>query len=529
MTTPAAGLAALALFVLVLGYWVPLRVRQRQELAESRTDDRFSAGLRILAVAARGRVPAVATAGESVDASGLMLGGGDGPPALESHPAPEGRRASVGGASVTDLPVGGVMMSAASPGRGPTAERAMAEHPMADRPTGHATRAGGAGARSAEHVAAALPNHGAAHRELLAARARRASRRLRVTLLLVAAVAATGSAAAAGLLPGWVVLAPAVLLALVLVLGRIAANAARRADARWAAERRAAQRRALQARALAAGGPPAPRNRARVTGHAVRGSSAMTQALRRVAPHEVAGADGSRATGDIARRSGGAAPEAVAVDGAAAPDAQAHEQDGAQAHGQDGAVERAPADGVRADGAPAGGVAREAVTEATRTAASSAASSSAASSSAASSSAARASAASSTGTPLGAFAGTSAGRSAGAAAGTPLGTPWEARPVPLPTYVTKPAAPRREPRPLTGATPVVSTGWTSSTWQRLDDPGETVGEANTSWSLGTPAVEVPVAPEPATDEALRAPEPRPVTETLGLPLEQILARRRAAG
>jgi hypothetical protein len=148
---------------------------------------------------------------------------------------------------------------------------------------------------------------------------------------------------------------------------------------------------------------------------------------------------------------------------------------------------------------------------------------------------------------------------AAAAVDEAAGSAWEPRPVPLPTYVTKPAAPRREPRPITGATAAVSTGWSSSPWQRVEDRGEEVGEATTSWSLGatqdaalgptaTPAPVVrggggaPVtasagggatagggAAGPADGDPTVAEEPRTRSETLGLPLEQILARRRAAG
>ncbi|WP_402467200.1 hypothetical protein [Isoptericola aurantiacus] len=51
MDTSPAGLAALALVVLWLGYWVPQQVRRRQLLADARVADRFSGGLRVLAVA----------------------------------------------------------------------------------------------------------------------------------------------------------------------------------------------------------------------------------------------------------------------------------------------------------------------------------------------------------------------------------------------------------------------------------------------------------------------------------------------
>jgi hypothetical protein len=86
------------------------------------------------------------------------------------------------------------------------------------------------------------------------------------------------------------------------------------------------------------------------------------------------------------------------------------------------------------------------------------------------------------------------------------GEAWDPVPVPLPTYVTKPEAPRREPKPLSGATPVAASAAAASDAQRTE-----------------------VRAGPVADELLAAEPPRPRTETLGLPLEQILARRRAAG
>lgn len=93
----------------------------------------------------------------------------------------------------------------------------------------------------------------------------------------------------------------------------------------------------------------------------------------------------------------------------------------------------------------------------------------------------------------------------------PSTEPWEPVPVPLPTYVTKPAAPRREQ---------ATTVPTHET--RAAPPG------------AVPTAEAPSTGErPGPDErhegGRELEEPRPRTETLGLPLEQILARRRAAG
>ncbi|ACZ31825.1 hypothetical protein Xcel_2811 [Xylanimonas cellulosilytica DSM 15894] len=480
MATSAAGLAALALFVLVLGYWVPLRVRQRQELAEARVDDRFSAGLRVLAVGARGPVPALAGA----PSSGASVGA-----------APSGRAGLMTGATLLtgatpEVPIAGLLEMAATPLpiTVPVRHDAREETPMAPPQTT---------ARSSR-------------RALLEARAKRARRRLTLTLVLFVATAAAWAAVPLTTLLWYGALVPSVLLAVVLGLGRAAAASARRSDARWAAEQRAAERRALQARALAAGGTRAPMNRARVTGRAVRGSSAMTQMLPRVAVKVVDGeAVEGRASGTVRAGDGGAE---VAADASATASASA-DKAGSMPGSADGA-------GRTADDASRGADATVRTTDA----------------------AGRRADAADAATGATARAAEAAGRSTGATpfAAPTLGRPWEPRPVPLPTYVTKQAAPHREPRPLTGTTSTVSTGWSSSPWQRVEDAAEEVGEANTSWTLGaarpaptpapaTPAPAKPASSTPAPTDPLATPEPRPTTETLGLPLDQILARRRAAG
>jgi hypothetical protein len=79
------------------------------------------------------------------------------------------------------------------------------------------------------------------------------------------------------------------------------------------------------------------------------------------------------------------------------------------------------------------------------------------------------------------------------------GRAWDPVPVPRPTYTMKPSAPRREPAPLPRQEPSASAG----------------------------AAPVVVAP-PAT-ERVEGDAQKPRTETLGLDLNEILARRRAAG
>jgi hypothetical protein len=272
-------------------------------------------------------------------------------------------------------------------------------------------------------------------------RAARARRRLLLTLVLVLGTAVAWVLVAIGTVGWYAGAAPSVLLLAVLITGSVAARAGRRADAHWTAERRTAERRAAQARTLANGGPYAPRNRARVTGHAVHGSSTHTQMIPRVA---VAAAPAELpATATLAEREDGG--------GVAEDQAPAEPRPSVEAPAETPATDDAPAVDVPPARRPIGG------------------------------------------------------------------EPWVPVPVPLPTYVTKPAAPRREPRPLTGATPAVAA--------RLQDTmNRALGATTTPARADATAGETPSGtPVPAGDE------PRPRTETLGLPLDQILARRRAAG
>jgi hypothetical protein len=112
--------------------------------------------------------------------------------------------------------------------------------------------------------------------------------------------------------------------------------------------------------------------------------------------------------------------------------------------------------------------------------------------------------------------GTVAAPSAPAPARRPVGgEPWEPVPVPLPTYVTKPEAPRREQE---------TTVPVSRRRVALPPVWDVVPERASATSADDAGVG-----DRSTADAVRADEPRPRTETLGLPLEQILARRRATG
>jgi hypothetical protein len=285
----------------------------------------------------------------------------------------------------------------------------------------------------------ATPAVRASRLAMLERRAARARRRLVLTLLLTLLTAAGWTVVGLGYATWWAGAGPTGLLAVVLVLGVVAARSARRADARWRAEQSAARREALQARALANGGPYAPRNRARVTGRAVRPSGHNTQMIPRVdvgarAPREPA----------PARTEKVAEPEPSGFDTLL----EAEE----------------PTPKVIEQPAP------------------------------------------------------------GATSSNGVGGPaWDPVPVPLPTYVTKPEAPRREPKPFTGAAPVAAPKPAAAVAQNATDAPTSDATAD------APPVSAADAKALADELLLATEPPRQRTETLGLPLEQILARRRAAG
>ncbi|MEL7976676.1 hypothetical protein AAG589_12505 [Isoptericola sp. F-RaC21] len=438
METSAAGLAVLALFVLWLGFWVPHRLRHRQQLLDARVDDRFSGGLRVLAVAGAGGTRGVTTPT-----------GGAAPLLVPGTPSEGGRG---------ERPMGldddrGVSRALAAPRATEQAER-----PRESRLA------------------------------LLEQRAARARRRLLLTVLLL--LLTVGGWVVVGLgLVGWYAGAvPSALLLVVLVLGRVAVLQARRADARWVAERKAAQRQATEARALANGGPHAPRNRPRVTGHAVRPSAAHTQMIPRVSQ---AGAQPAARTSARTTRSPEPAPSSRAT--VPADDARGEES----AEPEPAPARRSPASSerlvfdVRAD---------EPTTEPEPVVV------------------------------------VDPGEPAPAGP-PPVGSePWEPVPVPLPTYVTKPAAPRREPRPLpaSGAGRALPAGDADRGAALAATMRATLGP--TATPAGAPAAErapgtlgAASSAADGTADLTAGDEPRPRTETLGLPLDEILARRRAAG
>lgn len=210
----------LAVAGLWIAYLVPHRLRSRQELLESRAEDRFSEGLRVLRVAhaAGATGPVTGRAAHRPAASGQVL----------IHPG--GRR---GGGGHMNRP-----------------------HAARDRAVADAVRT-----TAAQH----------AQRAAYLARRRAAARRRAVlTLVLLVASAVAWGAVALASAPALAGLVPTGTLAGVLVLGRRAVVAAARADAAWAAG--AADRVPL----------PGTHAAGRVTGRAVHPSDADTEVIARV-------------------------------------------------------------------------------------------------------------------------------------------------------------------------------------------------------------------------------------------------------
>ena len=217
-----AGPIALALVGLWVAYLVPHKLRHRQQLVESRLDDRFSDGLRVLAVSERG------ARGQS----------------------------ECGTTSTTGLltPGSGVPVRRTVTGTGGAA---------VDRPTAQQDRVTAEAARRSAQARAAQA----------AARARRAAAARRRGMLAGALLVLTvAGVLAAALLPAvtWVAAAvPAVLLTTVVTLGRRAVVAGRRSDAAWT-QRVAAAEREVQVTRVP---------HATVTGRAVKPSHAPTEAI----------------------------------------------------------------------------------------------------------------------------------------------------------------------------------------------------------------------------------------------------------
>ncbi|WP_456788397.1 hypothetical protein [Cellulomonas sp. P5_C5] len=268
-----AGPVALALVGLWVAYLVPHKLRYRQQLLESRADDRFSEALRVVAVSdQRNRQEAVS--GPTVSSTAGLLTPGKGLPVATG---------SATGGTTVDRP-----------------------HGTQDRITADAARRA-AQARAAR--AASVARRGAAARR----------RALLAGFLVVLTVVGW---AAVGLSPlvTWVAgVVPTVLLGSVLVLGRRAVLAGREADEAWeqriADERRVASgprtgamRAVATATKAAPAAPAAPvaapleAPAAFVTGRAVHPSDASTEVFARIV------ADKGESEGPVRHASTGQVP-----------------------------------------------------------------------------------------------------------------------------------------------------------------------------------------------------------------------------
>lgn len=248
MNYQPTGVVALAVAALWIAYLVPHKLRYRQQLLESRADDRFSGALRVLAVTGpRGR-----EARRDAEAADRTGAGADCGPTTEKR---------VG----LLTPSRGVPLLTAGRGGGTTVDR---PHGTQDRISADAARR--AAQRRAAH-AAAVARRGAAARR-------------RAVLALTLLVASVAGWAVVGLTTVTVVagVVPSVLLTGVLVLGRRAVLAGRAADAAW--EQRRHEVPPATGSVPLVRNPPAasPAKGSAVTGRAVHPSEAHTEVFSRI-------------------------------------------------------------------------------------------------------------------------------------------------------------------------------------------------------------------------------------------------------
>ncbi len=264
-----AGLVALAIVGLWIAYLVPHRLRYRQQLLESRTEDRFSDALRVLAVTdprgpARRAAEARAECGPDSPKRSGLLSPARGVPAT-------GRQA------VTER-------------KGGVVER---PYGTQDKITADAARRQ---AQLRARRAAAVSRRAAA-----------AKRRSVLTVALLVVSAAAWVVVGLTSLTVAAAVVPSVLLLGVLGLGRRAVVQARVADAAWEQQ----QRRLQSELSRPASGST------RITGRALHPSDSHTEAVPHVAPR---GADAAATTGSLSAQA--TATGSTAVDTAtAAPEA----------------------------------------------------------------------------------------------------------------------------------------------------------------------------------------------------------------
>lgn len=414
---------ALAPVVLWLGYLIPHRMRQRQQWAQSRAEDRFSGSLRVLAVAGgSGGVP-----------GGFSRGGETGSSLVAEHRIESG-------------------VPPAALERGPATETSRSREEEGT----HAVETTKTGTDDLDPRERPMPS---SRLQLLERRAAAARRRLLLSAVLLVATLATAACAALTPLPWWTVAIPGGVLLIVLALGRRASRAARRSDVEWLARHRAETGRS-PARTVRPGSPPAVRNSPpRVTGRAVHGSQVNTQMIPKVTPKDIERVRAAR--------------EALATDRGdpATPgrDEPVLVDDGPPASTIEPSVAEPPP-ALREEPVPMPPVESRPVSTAT---------------------------------------GSIERVPAPWESRSPSGKPWEPVPVPPPTYTMKQSVTHPDPAP-SGTEP----------------PSRPLGETRETASERAPGpmpVAGPLPTRPAGDD------PKPKTETLGLDLNEILARRRAAG
>lgn len=249
----SASLTALVVVGLWIAYLVPHKLRHRQQLLESRTDDRFSESLRVLAV----------TSGSPSPRSTVL------------H--------EVGAARRVEL---------LTPGRGVPAGHKGAEAP---RGAGAVERPHATGDRISADAARRAAQQRAAHAAAVARRGAAARRRALLTSVLLVASVAGWVVASVTTLSLLLAVVPTVLLGTVLVTGRRAVVAGQAADAAYERRRRESAERASGT--VVSG----PRRTPAVVGRAVHPSDSHTEVIERITAEiatESRAAAGDRATAD---------------------------------------------------------------------------------------------------------------------------------------------------------------------------------------------------------------------------------------
>ena len=213
MTAPATGIAAVALLIIVLGYWVPYQVRYRQRLLEAHIQDRDSAHVRVV------NVHQVGSAAPS--AAGALTGGSSHVGILHAHvdaadaDAPQlGRGGQAAGLAVDR---GRQEARAVTVAKAGGQAKALAKGQKVDQVSaaGQAKTAGQVKSVSQTRTVGQA----------------RARRRLITTLILLVVCGASWLAFVADMVPVAVPLASSAVTLLALVMGRRAALAAQRARA----------------------------------------------------------------------------------------------------------------------------------------------------------------------------------------------------------------------------------------------------------------------------------------------------------